>query len=840
MPCRGIRFCSFGILYLFLNNFIFPTASYTLKNCRVTQNRDAICQKNSLNVFPKDIPERVRSIELSRNNISTLYKTDLKNLPNLLRLDLTRNRISKIESSTFVVQISLKVLTLNNNRLCKLQEGMFDGLVNLIELYLTSNQIQTVAPASFKSLSKLTILDLGHNKLRHLTNVFLQHTPLLQNLYIPANNISTFNSWELSNKSTELVTLDLSQNELMYFRLTAGIFPKLKRLFLEDGIKNGIVWEVNDTSYLRNVVRLDVSGVRSSLHGLQEVLKTFNSSSSLRHLQLNQINNGLRDLINISCKFSKLSYFEIRNNSIKVIRSDLLHDCTYLKLLNLGMNEITEISNNSFQSLRLLNTLILKSNCLTSVPYAVRKTQISKLDLSHNKINILGCDDFANMTRLSVIYLSNNPLLALKDCVFKDLVNLNRLKLQNSSIHQLNGTFKKNKQNLKTLSLINNKLTVLDHGEFEALKSLQTLSLKGNKLKQLKDRTFFGLSRLTHLNLESNKISEITNGTFGDLKALKTLNLKNNQIKYASVEPILYPPFAELSQLDTLDISGQSRSHKRLNFPQNFLQGLTNLSILYIHGNHLTSMHPNTFNYTPNLNVLVMSDNFLTDIHNNLFSPTQKLKGLYISMTMLRSLDFLLHANLTELEMLLVAYNTFSVIREPVMLSLPALTYLDMQGNGFTCNCDNAWFLQWVITNEQTQVFAAYSYECSYPPNLKGRKLLQVDVRSCIVDMDFICYISTACTVIMTLAVSFTHHFLQWHLVYAYYLMLAFLYNSKNKDKRAHQYDAFVSYNANDEGWVLGELLPKLEDEQGWRLCLHHRDFQPGEEPYPEHPLHPH
>ncbi|CAL8387705.1 unnamed protein product [Gadus morhua 'NCC'] len=87
-------------------------------------------------------------------------------------------------------------------------------------------------------------------------------------------------------------------------------------------------------------------------------------------------------------------------------------------------------------------------------------------------------------------------------------------------------------------------------------------------------------------------------------------------------------------------------------------------------------------------------------------------------------------------------------------------------------------------------------------------------------------------------AVSFTHHFLQWHLVYAYYLMLAILYNSKNKDKRAHQYDAFVSYNANDEGWVLGELLPKLEDEQGWRLCLHHRDFQPGEESYPEHHFH--
>ncbi|KAG7264582.1 hypothetical protein CRUP_014790 [Coryphaenoides rupestris] len=96
-------------------------------------------------------------------------------------------------------------------------------------------------------------------------------------------------------------------------------------------------------------------------------------------------------------------------------------------------------------------------------------------------------------------------------------------------------------------------------------------------------------------------------------------------------------------------------------------------------------------------------------------------------------------------------------------------------------------------------------------------------------DVGFVCYISTACAVIVTLAVSFIHHFLQWHLVYAYYLLLAFLYNTKHRDKRAHQYDAFVSYNANDEHWVLGELQPKLEDEQGWRLCLHHRDFQPEE-----------
>ncbi|KAK0148269.1 Toll-like receptor 13 [Merluccius polli] len=801
-----------------------------MKDCRVTQNTQAICH-NNVKVFPEDIPARVTDIDVSGNKITKLNKTDLENLPNLLRLDLKRNWISKIESGTFVSQISLEVLILNTNKLGNLQEGMFDGLLNLTELRLTRNNIQTVAPATFKSLTKLTFLDLGHNKLGHLTNIqhILQHTPHLQTLYIPSNHISTFNSWELSNKSTELVSLDLSLNQLVVLRLTADIFPNLKTLDLEDrGKKHSIVWEVNDTSYLSSVSKLDISGFHSSLPGLQEVLQTFNSS--LMYLRLNHMNQNLKVLINMSCNIPSLTSLTVQNNRIKVISSDMLHLCTNVKELDFGQNKITDISENAFQSLRQLNKLIIKHNHLSSVPHAIRNvSKLLKLDLSFNEISVLGCDDFANMTRLTILHLNNNHLLALKDCVFKDLVNLKHLELQNSSITKLSGTFKKNMPNLQVLNLFNNQLTVLGRGEFEALKSLQNLSLHDNKLTTLKSGAFHGLSNLTYLTLASNEltITSITNTVFRDLTALKTLHIMNNHMKYKSEEPIRNPPFAELSQLDTLLISSQ-RSRRQSWLPQNFLQGLTNLSVLGIKSGQLKSLHPHTFNYTPNLNVLYFSSNDLTDIPYNLFSPIQKLKSLYISRINLRSLDFLLHANLTELEFLQVRQNAFSVIREPVMQSLPALVYLDMQGNSFTCDCDNAWFLRWVTDNNQTQVSDAYNFECNYPPNLKGKKLLDIDIHSCTVDLGFVCYISTMCAVIMTIAVSFTHHFLQWHLVYAYYLLLAFLYNTKHRDDRDYQYDAFISYNANDEHWVLGELLPKLEDEQGWRLCLHHRDFQPG------------
>ncbi|XP_031668749.1 toll-like receptor 13 isoform X2 [Oncorhynchus kisutch] len=66
-------------------------------------------------------------------------------------------------------------------------------------------------------------------------------------------------------------------------------------------------------------------------------------------------------------------------------------------------------------------------------------------------------------------------------------------------------------------------------------------------------------------------------------------------------------------------------------------------------------------------------------------------------------------------------------------------------------------------------------------------------------------------------------------MVYTYYLFQAYLYDTKRRNVRVtHQYDAFVSYNGQDEPWVLRELMPELEGNQGWKLCLHHRDFQPG------------
>ncbi|XP_014326671.1 toll-like receptor 13 [Xiphophorus maculatus] len=115
------------------------------------------------------------------------------------------------------------------------------------------------------------------------------------------------------------------------------------------------------------------------------------------------------------------------------------------------------------------------------------------------------------------------------------------------------------------------------------------------------------------------------------------------------------------------------------------------------------------------------------------------------------------------------------------------------------------------------------------PVHKQGTLLLDFDIQSCWDEGNFFFFVSSSSLVVLTPLTSFVYHFLKWHLIYMLHLFLAFLYNSrKGKKADSHQFDAFVSYNSQDEDWVYREMLPVLEEEQGWRLCLDHRDFQPG------------
>uniref|UniRef100_A0A668TIC8 TIR domain-containing protein n=1 Tax=Oreochromis aureus TaxID=47969 RepID=A0A668TIC8_OREAU len=803
--------------FLYIISFLVPVEGFSLKTCRISYST-AICVRSKLRAVPGDIPSTVTGLDLTSNIISTIHASDFKDLVNLTKLDLNSNSISQIESGAFASLSSLETLNLNNNKLVTLGENVFDGLSRLIELRINQNRIKQVASTSFKSMTSLKLLDISHNKLHHITKVqlLLQHLPHLRELVISNNDLTTFQSFELTNKSLALQYLDLSKNPLAVFRITADVFPNLTWFKIgSPARKKQMIWDVQNKTFLSRVTTLDISELHLGLGDMERLLESVNSSLTI--LRMNAMTHNLTALINISCTIPTMRTLQLRSNKLSFVNAYLFKLCINVTELDLTNNQIKYIHDDAFRSLKNLRILTLSKNRLPLVPAATRNLpSLSELDLSTNNISTLDCHDFTNQTKLRKLYLYQNSITALKPCLFKDLKGLETLKLQTNQITKLNGAFKEHLPKLRYLYLNINKLTAIKKDEFKGLHSLQNLSLDQNQIEILDHKSFVGLRNLTRLHLQRNSIKQdkLQKGIFSPLIKLRTLDLSENRINYNESRNLPDPPFSQLSHLEELLVFSQ---HHRLHsyLPVNFLQGLTNLL--------------NTFVYTPQLQLLELSSNELKELPPDLFFPIPNLKSLYISRTGLYSLDFLIDANLTKLEFLQARQNLYSVIRKEDIQSLPALTYLDLQGNGFTCNCDNSWFLSWAIHDSKTQVYDAYNFTCNYPQEFKSKKLLDFDTRFCSVDMGFIYFLCTICAILCFMVVSFTYHFMRLHLVYAYYLFIAWFFDKKHKNKKTPlQYDAFISYNTHDEPWVIDKLLPKLEGEQGWRLCLHHRDFEPG------------
>ncbi|XP_051910426.1 toll-like receptor 22 [Hippocampus zosterae] len=826
-----LRWLIFGFVFSLSVNCC---AGYILKDCRIS-NGNAICSANKLRAVPRGIPASVKTIDLVVNKIAAIRVGDFVNHTVLVQLDLKRNNISQIEKGSFAALRSLQKLNLNNNRLVQLGD-FFEGLSNLTELRLTSNYITTVNPSSLKPLTNLTVLDLSYNKLRHLTKVHyaIQHLPNLQYLFIKKIDITIFRSWELTNITLGPAYLDLSQNNIDVFAISADVFQNLTWLNIGGAPrKRKLICEIGEEAGLRRLTTLDIGGLHLEHRDAAALFRSVNFS--LGTLRMNAMKGNLRELLNMSCTIPTLTQLQLRGNRLQLLDSTLLRLCSSVTELDLANNRMRNIFSDAFRALHGLKSLTLSQNRLSSVPPAVRNlTRLLELDLSSNNISSLGCEDFAELRKLRVLGLYRNYISTINLCVFKDLTNLQVLKLQTNRITKLNGVFTRYLPNLRQLKLDENRITTIEKGAFEGLRSLQNLSMQRNELQKLESGSFVGLTMLTDILLQSNQLegTEITASVFNDLINLRRLNLLDNHIKYWSSSALPEAPFTRLSQLETLAMAGQ-HGRGRSELPRNFLQGLSNLLIFDMRNAQIVSLHQDTFKHTPSLQKLDISTNELTDISPRMFDPIHNLLSLYISRTSLRSLDFLKEANLTKLQFLQARRNQYSVITEEQMSSLPSLMYLDLQGNGFLCDCDNSWFLRW-MNKTPTQVYDAYNFVCNYPLNLKGMKLLDLDIQSCSVDVGFIYYISTTCAILLFQLAAFTYHFLRWQLAYAYHLLLARLYERKyrNRQYRNRQpkclYDAFVSFNAHDEDWIYRELLPKLEEEQGWRLCLHHRDFEPG------------
>ncbi|XP_036413667.1 toll-like receptor 13 [Colossoma macropomum] len=830
-------FCIYILLMLPCFVCVLPANGFFVINCvikgslKYPANLKALCNKRELCVIPHNVPDQTRVLDLSYNHLKSINQKDLIHLTNLIHLNVSHNWIQDVEEGAFRSMTALQELNLAHNNLRIISGGSFQNLFNLTVLRLDENQIANISASAFDPLISLVMVNLSGNHIAHIYEV----QPLFQllsieELHIGRNGFPSFQTPQVSNTSLKLKVLDLSWNPLRVFRITADVFPHLESLGLAFS-NESMTWDVQDASYLRNVSTLNLTGIQMN-EEIKSVLQTFNTSlTNLRLYRLKE--QTVKKLIKTACLINTLRTLHVQSSRMASISAKELTGCTDLVTLDLSENSLRNITNLAFGSMTNLKRLSLSRNKLDSVPPAIwNLSSLEDLDLSYNSIYSLTCSDFNSLAQLQTLYISRNPLNSIKDCSFQNLTNLKTLIISSSRLISVTNCFRACLQKLELLDLTQNKLNYIHKGDFGDLNSLTHLLLNDNQITAIDKGAFEGLQKLTVLNLQSNKITQnsLKASVFSGLANLKYLLLNNNYLSYSDQSSLNKPPFRYLKSLETLAI--HSQGHKgMLNVPSNLLEGLTSLQVLTAGNLNLNFLYSSTFSHTPRLLSLDLSRNELTAVSQELFTPLQRLNRLHMFSTGLQSLDFLMQANLTDIQYLQISKNALAVINETLITSFANLTYIDLQENPFSCDCSNAWFVDWAIRNNDTQVVNADQLTCNYPSKLRGNKLMDLDFESCTVDKGFFCFISTTVFILLITFSSILYHFLKWQVVYAYYRLLAFLYNSNQQRKgqsSGYQYDAFISYNTHDEPWVMSELLPHAEGEQGWRLCLHHRDFQPG------------
>uniref|UniRef100_A0A3B3ZFC9 TIR domain-containing protein n=1 Tax=Periophthalmus magnuspinnatus TaxID=409849 RepID=A0A3B3ZFC9_9GOBI len=489
------------------------------------------------------------------------------------------------------------------------------------------------------------------------------------------------------------------------------------------------------------------------------------------------------------------------------LHSDLFPPETY----QLVFKSVGSLENLDIRGVNVLHKGLLDFAC--SIP------SLQKLDLSSNAISDLNNSLLQLCTNLTYLDLSRNSMANVSESSLQMLTRLSKLDMGQNHLTAVPQTIR-NMSSLTTLQLYSNRIKKLHCLDFSNLWHLTILKLNDNLLVELNSCVFQDLHSLKMLDLDNNFIVQFDDSFGTSLPNLLTLSVTNNNIAWIQNGKFNLPSLQTLHIKVSLDVC--------LLYSQDFLKGLDNLKE-FTSFDLLWKPHIETFRNTPQLRSLNMYNNGDLILDSELFQPIRHLESLILIQNYLKSLDFLSQANLTELQTLHLRANDLTVINEAVFETLPSLKYLELSDNPFACNCSNAGFIHWALTNKQVFVDGAYQYRCASPLSHKGLLLFDFNVQSCWEFANFLCFIFSLALVLITLLSAFIYHFLRWQLVYSFYLLRAYMYHSKKRRQDyAHTYDAFVSYNVHDEDWVYKELVPELEERQGWRLCLHHRDFEPG------------
>lgn len=172
---------------------------------------------------------------LANNNKLTTVPDKMLTNTNAHYLDLSHNRIARIETIGKCGANNLQTLLLASNNITTISGTTFNDLLQLTVLDLSFNRLQTLAPESFEQLINLKNLSLAYTNIHHFGFGMLAGCHQLESLNISGNHINKIDIGLDSTVFRYLKRIDVSVSEVIEFTgLEARIFPSLNYLNLRN------------------------------------------------------------------------------------------------------------------------------------------------------------------------------------------------------------------------------------------------------------------------------------------------------------------------------------------------------------------------------------------------------------------------------------------------------------------------------------------------------------------------------------------------------------------------------------------------------------------------------
>nr|WRW24909.1 Toll-like receptor 1 [Sinohyriopsis cumingii] len=771
------------------NNLITSLSKYVFQD--VNDLKVLSLAKNRLSNFPSGLLSHLRSLtvlHLFDLSLNMSIFNEIRNLQNLQELVLKNNYIENIEMSSLSLFSLLEYFDISNNFIRTLSENIFMSLQNLEKLNISGNLIESLGKEAFSGLSKVDTLDLQYNKIRTLHRDCLQPLLAVSVLNLSYNAIENLPSFQgLHN----LFVLDLRHNNIKY--LDRSTFAGAS------GIGG-----INLNS---NTIRTIGAKTFSNLHGL---ILLFIENNEIDYVEYNAFGD------------TQIIELNLRNNAISDINFFRYSDFPRLRKLDLSDNKVRmRISSDLFSRFQGIETFMISNNIIEGVYSGAFESLLNLrfLDLSYNNITFL--QETALTT--SSMFISVKPFVKLQGNPFKCDCNMQWMKRWQSAPHINHMIIK----DLLTLTC-----TVFDGKNVAMLYRLAT----ENFLCQYESDC--NILKCSCCNLDAcaclHRCPEKCTCFYSSDRSVNSVRCEGKEFHQVPGE---IPPAATHVYLDRNNISVVS-IHSFTN--------MTRLEYLSMNDSNIHTIDDYAFARLSSLKTLHLNGNFISIITPKTFFELKNLQQLSLSNNRITSIEAGSFSHFPGRYKLDLSRNDLSKVDGYVLYEMSLASSLNLSGNPWTCDCE---FLVEFdnFTSSNVEIIKDFSAltcttNTTSPSNttiLLANTLLS-DLCPSITERQTkellynITLVSTLTTLLGTLVILVIIVFvIFWNRDFLkVWIYVKFGWRICNKEEEQADvykpYDAFVSYSSKDEDYVVHDLVPVLEKNMNYRLCVHYRDFPVG------------